>query len=103
MAVYGFWWNGEWFKIGKAGPKSKARYTYQHYNPHSAASTLAGSLAADERMVEIPGFDPLTPGDWIKSATSRVNILLPSQSGKALLALLEAFMHVRFRPRYEGS
>ncbi len=102
MAVYGFWWNGEWLKIGKAGPNSNARYTSQHYNPRSARSTLAASLAADERMVGIPEFDSSTPGDWIKSATSRVNILLPSKSGNGLLALLEAFLHERLKPRYEG-
>lgn len=103
MAVYGFWWNGEWLKIGRVGPNSNARYTSQHYNPRSAGSTLARSLEADEKMVGIPGFDPSTPGIWIKSATSRVNILLPSESGNGLLALLEAFMHERLKPRYEGS
>lgn len=103
MAVYGFWRNGEWLKIGMVGPKSNARYTSQHYNPGSARSTLAGSLQKDERMVGIPGFDPSNPGLWIKSATSRVNILLPSESGKGLLASLEAFLHERLKPRYEGS
>ena len=103
MAVYGFWWNGEWLKIGKAGPNSTPRYTSQHYNPRSARSTLASSLAGDEEMVRIPDFDPSTPADWIKSATSRVNILLPSKSGNGLLALLEAFLHERLKPRYEGS
>lgn len=103
MAVYGFWWNGEWLKIGKAGPNSNARYTSQHYNPRSSRSNLAHSLETDEKMVGVPGFDPSNPGIWIKSATSRVNILLPSERGTGLLALLEAFMHVRLRPRYEGS
>lgn len=103
MAVYGFWWNGEWLKIGRVGPNSNARYTSQHYNPNSAGSTLARSLAADGKMIEIPGFDPSNPGIWIKSATSRVNILLPSDRGTGLLALLEAFMHERLKPRYEGS
>ena len=40
MAVYGFWWNDEWLKIGRAGPKSAGRYTYQHYNPHSTGEQL---------------------------------------------------------------
>ena len=103
MAVYGFWWNGEWLKIGRAGPNSNARYTSHHYNPRSSGSNLARSLESDAQMVGIPGFDPSTPGNWIKSKTSRVNILLPSEIGIGLLALLEAFMHVRFTPRYEGS
>ena len=102
MAVYGFWWDGEWLKIGKAGPKSNARYTNQHYNPNSAVSTLAASLVRDKKMVGVPDFARSTPGDWIKSATSRVNILLPANNSKALLSLLEAFLHTRLKPRYEG-
>ena len=103
MAVYGFWWNGEWLKIGKVGPNTNARYTSQHYNPNSAGSTLAGSLVKDIRMVGIPDFAGSTPGDWIKSATRRVNILVPTDSGGELLSPLEAFLHERFQPGYEGS
>ena len=32
MAIYGFWLDGKWLKIGMVGPKSKARYTSQHYS-----------------------------------------------------------------------
>ena len=102
MAVYAFWGDRMWLKIGKAGPNSGARYASQHYNPGSARSTLAGSLVNDARMVLIPGLDPQTPGAWIKSSTHRVNILLPSNRQKTLLSLLEAFLHVRLKPRYEG-
>jgi len=102
MAVYGFWWNGIWLKIGKAGPKSSARYTSQHYSLHSAQSTLAKSLAKDPDMLTVAAFDPRNPGPWIKRSTHRVNILLPSERPKELLSLLEAFLHLRLRPRYEG-
>ncbi len=102
MAVYGFWGDGTWLKIGKAGPHSNTRYTSQHYNPGSAQSTLAGSLANDPRMLTVEGFDLEAPGAWIKTATHRVNILVPSQRQKELVALLEAFLHLRLRPRYEG-
>ena len=102
MAVYGFWGDGAWLKIGKAGPKSNARYTSQHYNPGSAQSTLAGSLMNDPRMLTVDGFDPKAVGDWVKIATHRVNILLPSHRRKELMALLEAFLHLRLSPRYEG-
>jgi hypothetical protein len=101
MAVYGFWHGGEWLKIGMAGPHSNARYTSQHYNPNSAGSTLASSLLNDPRMSNWPSFRPSAPRDWIKSATNRVNILLDSKHGPLLLALLEAFLHLRLRPRYE--
>ena len=102
MAVYGFWGDGVWLKIGKAGPNSNARYTSQHYNPGSAQSTLAASLAGDSHMLTVAGFDPHTPGAWIKASAHRVNILLPSQRRKELLSLLEAFLHLRWKPRYEG-
>ncbi|MBN2549895.1 MAG: hypothetical protein JXB15_12100 [Anaerolineales bacterium] len=101
MAVYGFWGDGVWLKIGKVGPKSAARYCYQHYNG-DAPSTLAGSLASDPKMRKVAGFKRNDPGEWMKASTSRVNILLSSQRERELLSLLEAFLHLRLRPRYEG-
>jgi hypothetical protein len=101
MAVYGFWSADVWLKIGKAGTKSGPRYVSHHYHL-SAPSTLAKSLASDAGMRTVPGFDPLTPGEWIRSSTSRVNILLPETRAPELLSLLEAFLHLRLRPRYEG-
>lgn len=102
MAVYGFCWQGVWLKVGKAGPNSKQRYTYQHYNAGSAMSTLAGSLLRDPRMAQVLDFDCADPGKWIKASSCRVNILMPATKHKALLSLLEAFLHVRLDPRYEG-
>lgn len=102
MAVYAFWWEGEWLKIGKAGPRSQARYISQHYHAGSALSTLAGSLANDPRTQEVHGFDRQHPGEWIKRSTCRVNILVSSDRSKELLSLLETFLHVRLKPRYEG-
>ncbi len=102
MAVYAFSWDGTWLKVGKVGPKSQARYVSQHYNAGSAQSTLAGSLIVDPKMSTIVGFDQHNPGAWIKASTCRVNILLPSSRNKELLSLLEAFLHVRLKPRYEG-
>jgi hypothetical protein len=101
MAVYGFWADGRWLKIGKAGPHSGPRYVSHHYNL-SAPSTLAKSLAADPAMRGVAGFDPAAPGGWIREATNRVNILMPAARDPMLLALLEMFLHVRLRPRYEG-
>jgi len=101
MAVYGFWGDGEWLKIGKARPNSNARYLSQHYNPKSAQSTLAASLARDLNMLRISNFDPQQPGQWIKSSTNRINILLSADEPRELLSFLEAFLHLRLRPRYE--
>jgi len=102
MAIYAFWWNGEWLKIGKAGPKTAARYVSQHYNQNSSNSNLAKSLAHDLQMENAIGFDRNYPGDWIRKSTCRANILISAQKSKELLALLEAFLHVRLKPRYEG-
>ena len=102
MAIYAFWWDGVWLKVGKAGPKSEARYVSQHYNAGSAQSTLAASLNNDPRMNTVTGFHPLGPSGWIKASTCRVNILLPSSRKKNLLSLLEAFLRARLSPRYEG-
>lgn len=101
MAVYAFWWNGTWLKIGKAGPNSGPRYLSQHYTGN-ALSTLAGSLVRDQTMRTAPGFDPDRIGEWIKKSTSRVNILMSADRPTTLLSLLEAFLHARLRPRYEG-
>ncbi|HVB64932.1 MAG TPA: hypothetical protein VNE17_09385 [Nitrolancea sp.] len=102
MAVYAFWGDDVWLKVGKVGPKSNARYTSQHYYSGSAMSTLAGSLSSDPHMLTIAGFDPLSAGEWIRKSTHRANILLPAQRRPELLSLLEAFLHLRLRPRYEG-
>ncbi len=102
MAIYAFWWNGVWLKVGKVGAKSQARYVSHHYNVGSAQSTLARSLANDPRMSAVASFSPQDPGTWIKASTCRVNILISSQRNKGLLSLLEAFLHVRLSPRYEG-
>ncbi len=100
MAVYGFWGDGQWLKVGKVGANSSARYTSQHYNTGSALSTLAGSL------IKAPPADPLFTAsscrDWICASTSRVNWLLPADRPRELLSLLEAFLHLRLRPRFEG-
>lgn len=100
MAIYGFWLDGKWLKIGMVGPKSKARYTSQHYSPNAAPSTLAKSILDDIGMWN-GKVRPEDIRDWIKNNTNRVNILLDSERGMMLLALLEAFLHLRLRPRYE--
>jgi len=101
MAIYAFWSNDEWLKIGQAGPKSAARYTSQHYNPNSSMSNLAKSLANDLRMKDILGSDSQNSGQWVRLSTCRANILMPSDRRQELLSLLEAFLHTRLRPRYE--
>jgi len=101
MAIYGFWGDGAWLKIGMAGSKSQARYTSQHYNADSAPSTLSKSLLNDLHMESVIGFERENPGEWIMSNCHRVNIIIPAHFGRLSLALLEAFLHARLKPRYE--
>lgn len=100
IAIYGFWWQGRWLKIGKVGHKSGPRFASHHYHT-SASSTLAKSLVK-ELSTELPGLDPADPGAWICRNVSRVNITLPATVSPLHLSFLEAFLHLRLRPRYEG-
>lgn len=102
MAVYAFWGEGEWLKIGKVGAKSNARYRSQHYSVGRAKSSLANSLCNDAAMIGIRGLSVETCSDWIKTNTHRCNILVLSSYPKSWLSLLEAFLHCRLHPRYEG-
>lgn len=102
IAVYAFFLNGQALKVGKAGPSSHARYTSQHYNPKSAASNLARSILANPAKVGALGIDALGIGDWVKEHTDRVNLLAPVSLGNPMLSLLESFLHVRWRPVFEG-
>ena len=43
QAAYAFFLNAHCLKVGKAGPKTQARFTSQHYGA-SAPSTLAKSI-----------------------------------------------------------
>jgi hypothetical protein len=102
MAVYGFWGEDVWLKIGKAGPNSGPRYTSHHYNVGSSPSNLAASLANDPRFRDNWGLNSLSPREWIKARTHRANILISAQRSLSLLLLLEAFLQARLQPRYEG-
>jgi hypothetical protein len=104
MAVYCFFLDGRALKIGIAGPNSDARFRSQHYNPNSAGSNLAKSvLTHPERMrIPLPALSPETVGNWIKTYTDRLNLLLPVSYGKPMLSQLEVFLHVRWKPIYEG-
>jgi hypothetical protein len=102
MAVYAFWGDGGWLKIGKVGPNSDARYRSQHYAPERARSSLAQSLLNDVDCSARCLIDAASCTEWIKANTHRCNILLPATEPKSLLSLLEAFLHHRLKPRYEG-
>ena len=113
QAVYAFMLGHCCLKVGKAGPKTVARFTSQHYG-FNAPSTLAKSILADRDA--LPGCLPIDAnaaeflslaaddiGNWIENYTSRLNVYLPASSGKFTLALLEAFVQCRLKPSFEGK
>jgi len=102
MAVYAFFCRGECLKVGKVGPKSQARYTSQHYIPHSSNSNLAKSLLAARTEMELLDLQDSEIGAWIQSNVDRFNFLLDARCGIAALTLLEVFLQCRLKPRFEG-
>jgi hypothetical protein len=103
IAVYAFFLDGRVIKVGKAGEKTRARYTSQHYSPESCRSNLAKSILAYPKLCGASQIGKENIASWIKNRTDRVNILLPSSSHPSVLSLLEAFLHVRWLPVYEGA
>ncbi len=101
MGVYTFLYNDEFLKIGKAGPSSNARFTSQHYLPRSSQSNLSKSILMDETM-KVYGITEENVGDWIKNNTRRIDILLDKELGIFALELIEAALHYKYEPRYEG-
>ena len=102
MAVYVFSLGDIALKVGKVGPNSTARYTSQHYNASSAASTLAGSLLKGGHEIGASNLTIETARDWIKVNTDRTNFLLDANVGVPVLTLLEAFLQCRLKPKFEG-
>jgi len=100
-AVYVFFWHGQCLKVGKAGPRSNARYTSQHYLPGSSASNLSRSLLLAQESLGLD-LDQASVAQWIRANTERWNFLLDSSLGIPALTLLEAFLQCRLRPRFEG-
>lgn len=102
MAVYMFRYGEQILKIGKVGPKSNARFQNQHYNPNSAQSNLAKSIINDENMVSIIGKTPIDK--WIKNNCDRIDIIIDEKSvPEFTLELIEAILHYKYRPKYEGN
>lgn len=90
MAIYAFFLDGRALKVGKVGPNSGPRFTYQHYTG-SAQSTLRGLLLSNREKVGAPDLHEGTAADWIRSHTD----LIPATFGMPFLSLLEAFLHAR--------
>ena len=111
QAAYCFLLGSTWLKVGKAGPNSGPRFVSHHYYCN-APSTLAKSiLAAKDRVLELlkkelqgefGAVNETTIGKWLEINTSRLNVLIPAQAGPHVLSLVEAFLHCRLQPIFEG-
>jgi hypothetical protein len=101
MGIYMFLYDNKFLKIGKAGPKSNARFYSQHYNPKSARSTLAASILSD-KTIDNKSISESNIGDWIKENCHRVDILFDTDLGIFALELIEAALHYKYEPIYEG-
>jgi hypothetical protein len=112
QAVYAFLVSETCLKVGKAGPKTRARFTSQHYGDN-AQSTLAKSiirnrgpitrLVPEEYRGEIDALTIASVGRWLERNTWRFHIFLPAAAPSCALALAEAFVQCRLRPVYEGK
>jgi hypothetical protein len=102
MAVYVFCWGEKCLKVGKAGPRSRARYTSHHYLPGSSGSNLAKSLLHAGVDLELPQIQETEVGLWVRNNADRYNFLLERRCGIATLTLLEAFLQCRLQPVFEG-
>lgn len=102
MSVYTFWYGTTCLKIGRVGPNSNARFLSQHYNPESAGSTLASSILHDNLGKDL-GITKDTVGVWIKTNCRRIDILLNADLGNFTSELIEAVLHYKYEPLFEGS
>jgi len=111
-AIYWFSIGDRCLKVGKAGAKSNARYTSQHYNPGSSGSNLAKSILKHRDRIkavlpaakhaEVDHLDETTVGGWIKANTSRSNLLVGLSLNDVALGFLETFVQARLQPMFEG-
>lgn len=102
MAVYAFIYRTQFLKIGRVDTNSNNRFRYQHYSPNAANSTLARSLLSDPDMLSL-GLSEQTIGQWIKDNCRRIDIFLDSELGVFSAELIEAILHYKYTPKYEGK
>jgi len=103
MAVYCFIYKDNFLKIGKAGPSSNSRYTYDHYDPEcKKESSLAKSILNDTDFVKRHQVDISDIGKWIEDHCRRINVLIKEELGNFALDLVETALQYHYKPEYEG-
>jgi hypothetical protein len=68
----------------------------------SAPSTLAQSILNNPNCVGLSEIDAIQVEQWIRVNTDGINFLLPLTLGLSALSLMEAFLHARWKPKFEG-
>ena len=112
--VYVFLNDSHCFKVGKAGPKSQARWNSHHYClDETTPSTLPKSILKNK-----PKFKKCFPADkhsgiddikkeniraWITNNLSRIELVIPKQEDRFALSLLESIAQYELRPIFEGN
>lgn len=101
MFAYGNDNEYEFLKIGKANAGSSIRFTSQHYG-FDSISTLAKSICFDKEFQD-KGIAPNNVKEWMLNNLRRINIYIKTSCGMKATELVEALMHYKFNPRFEGS
>ena len=101
MAVYGFFHGSRCLKIGKAGPKTGARYRHHHYR-FETNSSLALSIERYPSEVGLSEFSRPTAANWMCENLTRIAVIVPASESLATLSLLEAVLQFEFQPIFEG-
>ena len=100
MAVYTFYYNNQFLKIGQANIRSNARYQSQHYSVKSARSTLAKSILNDSSMKDIVGSVDIKK--WICTNCERFDVIIDGEKhDKMTLNFVEGLLHYCYKPKYE--
>ena len=102
MGIYMFKYKDEFLKIGKVNSKSNARFTSQHYNSTSTRSNLAKSILENAEFCATHSITKDNIKEWMLQNLDRIDILLEDSLGVFALNLLEAILHYKYKPNYEG-
>lgn len=99
-AVYLFFRGEQWLRIGQTN--FSTRFTSQHYGTKRAGSSFAKDVWLNRADFGYDGVEDDLPA-WIPANFGRANIRLPNQQSDRLSRLLEAFLHFKLAPRFEGK
>lgn len=114
QGVYVFYNNDICYKVGKAGPKSKARWNSHHYNLDlSTPSTMPKSILKDllsfkqlfakEQKNDLENLNSKNIKSWVRNNCSRIEFKISDSESKFSLGLLESIVQFYFNPIFERT